>query len=161
MKLERSAMMHWINATPTAQTASWFLIGKDVEDMSVELNADIEEKRNILDEDFAIHKGYKPSVDVETYYADPDDAIYPLIRDIALGRKKGDDCKTELLVGIVEDTTAASHTAYKEDVIIEVTSYGGEPGGIAFPYTLHFTGNRQAGTVAIANKVPTFTKASG
>lgn len=162
MKLNRSALIHFINATPSAQTAGWFKIGKDVEDMSVDLNATIETRKNILDETSVSHEGYEPSFGVDTYYADPTDAIYDLVESIALQRLKGDACKTQVLEVIIEDTEATSHEAYTEDVIIEVTSYGGPQGGIAIPYTVHFAGNRVAGTASIAagTGVPTFTPAT-
>lgn len=157
-KLNRSQLIHWLDATPSS-TATWFKIGKDVEDMSVDMNATIETKKNILDETSVQHTGYEPSFSVDTYYADPSDAIYDLVEGIALQRLKGDACKTKVLEAVIEDTTAASHEAYTEDVIIEVTSYGGAQGGVAIPYTVHFAGNRVAGTVAIASTtgVPTFT----
>ena len=159
-KLNRSALIHWINATPSS-TATWYKIGKDVEDMSVDLNAQIETRKNILDETSVSHEGYEPSMSVDTYYADPSDDIYDFIEGIALGRLKGDACKTQILEAIIEDTTSSSHEAYQEDVIVEVTSYGGSQTGVAIPYTVHFDGGRKAGTVAISSGgVPTFTPAT-
>lgn len=160
-KLNRSALIHWINGTPSS-TATWYKIGKDVEDMSVDLNAQIETRKNILDETSVAHEGYEPSMSVDTYYADPSDSIYDFIEGIALGRLKGDACKTQILECIIEDTSAASHEGYQEDVIVEVTSYGGSQTGVAIPFTVHFDGNRKAGTVAIAAQtgIPTFTPAT-
>lgn len=157
-KLNRSQLIHWIDATPSS-TATYFKIGKDVEDLSVELNPEIETQKNILDETSVQHNGYEASFGVDTYYADPDDAIYDFVEGIALQRLKGDACKTKVLEAIIEDTSASSHEAYLEDVIVEVTSYGGAQGGVRIPYTVHFAGNRVAGTVAIAAQtgVPTFT----
>ena len=157
-KLNISALIHWIDATPSS-TATWFKIGKDVEDMSVELNAQMTTRKNILDETSVLHEGYEPQFSVDTYFADPSDAIYDLVEGIALGRLKGDACKTKVLECIIENTSASSHEAYQEDVIIEVTSYGGSQTGVAIPYTVHFDGNRVAGTVAINSTtgVPTFT----
>lgn len=159
-KLNRSALIHFINATPSGQSASWFKIGKDVEDMSVELNPEIETQKNILDETSVNHNGYEASFAVDTYFADPEDAIYDLVESIAMQRLKGDACKTQVLETIIEDTEAQSHEAYTEDAIIEVTSYGGAQGGVRIPYTVHFCGNRTAGTVAFTGGVPTFTPAS-
>lgn len=157
MRLNRSALLHFIDATPAGTTRKWFKVGKDVEDMSIDLNADIQTVKNILDETSVTHMGYEPSVGVDTYYADPDDDFYDFVLDIALGRKKGDSCKTKVLEVVVENTTATSHLAYQEDVIVEVTSYGGPQGGISIPYTVHFAGNRTKGTVAFTAGVPTFT----
>lgn len=157
-KLNRSALIHWIDATPSS-TATYFKIGQDVEDMSVDMNATIETKKNILDETSVVHTGYEPSFAVDTYYANPSDAIYDFVEGIAMQRLKGDACKTKVLEAIIENTSASSHEAYLEDVIVEVTSYGGAQGGVAIPYTVHFAGNRVAGTVAInaSTGVPTFT----
>ena len=85
-KLNRSALIHFINATPSGQSASWFKIGKDVEDMSVELNPEIETEKNILDETSVNHNGYEASFAVDTYFADPEDAIYDLLESIAMQR---------------------------------------------------------------------------
>lgn len=157
-KLNRSALIHWINGKPAAVSPAWYKIGKDVEDMSVDLNAEIETQKNILDETSVRHNGYEPSMSVETYYADPEDDIYEFITGIAMGRLKGDDCKTQVLEVIIEDTEASSHNAWKEDVIVEVTSYGGGQGGVAIPYTVHYAGNRESGTVSISDGQPTFSK---
>lgn len=157
MKLNRSQLIHFINAAPDAQAATWFKIGKDVEDMSVDMNATIETQKNILDETSSRHEGYEPSFSVDTYFADPEDSIYDLVESIALQRLKGDACKTQVLEVVVEDTAANAHEAYLEDAIIEVTSYGGSQGGVRFPYTVHFAGNRVPGTATITGGVPTFT----
>ena len=84
MKLKRSALLHYINTKfDTTSTANWFLIGKDVEDMSVELNPDTETVKNILDETNVNDNGYEPSFDVDTYFANPDDSeFYEKIKDI-------------------------------------------------------------------------------
>lgn len=161
MKLNRSALVHFIDTAP-GSTANYYKIGKDVEDMSVEMNATIETQKNILDETASRHEGYEPSMSVDTYYADPSEPIYDFLQPIALQRLKGDACKTKILEVIIEDTSDTSHEAYLEDCIVEVTSYGGAQGGVRIPYTVHFAGNRVAGTVTInaSTGVPTFTPAT-
>ena len=160
MKLKRSALIHYLNAAPSAETASWYLIGKNVEDMSIELNPDTESTTNILDEISVTDNGYSPSTDVDTYYADPSDgAFYEWIKDIAMNRKTGDDCKTTILEVLI-DKTEAPFDAWTEDAVVKPTSYGGAAGGVRIPYTVTFCGNRKKGTVTIANRVPTFTEAA-
>lgn len=163
-KLKRSALLHYIATnfdftatTPTAATAAtWYLIGKDVEDLSVELNADVEQTKNILDEINVNDNGYEPSIDVDTYYATPTDGdIYTKLKDIMMNRKTGDDCRTYILEVIV-DTDGSSHAAWVEEVIVKPSSYGGAVGGVRIPFNISFAGNRQQGTVTFNNKVPTF-----
>lgn len=163
-KLKRSALLHYIATnfdftatTPTAATAAtWYLIGTDVEDMSVEMNADTEAMKNILDETSVQDNGYEPSIDVDTYYATPTDgAIYTHLKDIMMNRKTGDECRTYILE-VIMDTDGSSFDAWVEEVIVKPTSYGGATGGVRIPFQITFAGNRQQGTVTFSGKVPTF-----
>lgn len=156
-KLKRSHLLHFVDSTfGGTGTPKFWLIGKDVEDMSVELNPDTETKKNILDETSVNDNGYEPSMDVDTYYANPGDDIYDQIKDIAMNRLTGDACKTTILEVLV-DKTSSPYDAWTEDVIIKPQSYGGPQGGVSIPYKVAFAGNRKKGTVAFSNGVPTFT----
>lgn len=113
MKLERKAVAHYLNAkfNSTAASAEWFKIGRDNDELSVELNPEVDTKKNVWGENVTEDNGYEPSMDTDPYYARTEDAIYEPIRDIALERKTGDECKTQILEVIVEDTEAANHLA--------------------------------------------------
>lgn len=157
-KLKRSALLHYLETAfdVTTATFNWFLIGKDVEDMSVELNPETETKKNILDETSVTDKGYEPSFDVDTYYATPADGdFYEKLKAIAMERKTDDECKTFCLEVLI-DKTEGPFDAWREEVIVKPTSYGGPQGGVSIPYTVSFTGNRVKGTVTMADRVPTF-----
>ena len=157
-KLKRSGYLLYINAnfntTDTDDShADWLLIGKDVEDLSVELNPDVETKKNILDELSVNDNGYEPSISVDTYYADPaGDAtttkgkFYSKMKDIAMNRKTGDDCRTLVMEVFIDKTDTPSFEAWREEVIVKPQSYGGPQGGISIPYNIHFDGNRVSGT---------------
>lgn len=157
-KLKRSALAHFLdtNFNTNSEQMDWFLIGKDVEDMSVGLNPSTTPKKNILDEVSIDDEGYEPSFDVDTYYADPSDgAFYEKIKDIAMNRLTGDACKTRILEVLIDKTTAP-FDAWIEDIIVKPQSYGGAQGGVRIPYNVAFCGNRKKGTVTLADKVPTF-----
>lgn len=163
-KLRRSALIHYVdeNFTPDADASSakWFIIGKDVEDLAVNLNPQTTTKKNILDETSVDDEGYEPDFDVDTYYADPSDgAFYEKIKDIAMNRLTGDACKTRVLEVLV-DKTQAPFDAWVEDAIIKPQSYGGAQGGVRIPYKVAFCGNRKKGTVTLNEKVPAFTTES-
>lgn len=160
-KLTRKAYAIYIDSTFGGPTPNWFLIGKDINDLSVELSPDVQVQKNILDETTAVDNGYEPKVSADPYYANPDDAIYSKIKNIAMNRLTGDDCKTKILEVIISDTGAATHEAYIEDVLVKPTKYGGDTSGVQIPFDVYFDGNRQNGNVAIANKIPTFTPATG
>lgn len=159
MKLKRSALMTYIDTSFTTSGAEyqWYLVGKDIEEMSTDLSPDVETKKNILDETSVNDNGYEPTMEADPFYADPDDPLYPKLRDIAMERKKGDECKTTILEVIVEDTADESHLAYIEDIYLKPTSIGGDTTGVSIPFTVYYAGNRKKGTVTMTNKAPTFT----
>lgn len=159
-KLSRSHLLHYLDsAFSAAGSASWFLLGKDIEDMSVELNPDISSVKNVLDETSVEDNGYEPSLDLDTFYANPGDALYEKLKDIMMNRKTGDACKTKILE-VVVDKTKGAYDAWTEDVIVKPQSYGGPQGGVNIPFNITFAGNRTQGSVSFSETVPTFTAAS-
>ena len=159
-KLNRSHLLHYLDNSFGGTTA-WSLLGKDVEDASVELNPDTETKKNILDENSVQDNGYEPALDIDTFYAKPDDPLYTKLKAIMMDRKKGDDCKTQILEVLVDKTTGP-YDAWVEDVIVKPQSYGGPQGGVNIPFNIQFDGNRTKGTVAFdsTTHAPTFTAAT-
>lgn len=150
-KLKRSAYLTYIDVSFGGNSPEWYLIGKDVSDMSVELNSDTETVKNILDETSINDNGYEPSISVDTYFANPDDGnMYTKIKDIAMNRKKGDDCKTKCMEVLVDKTTGP-YDAWVEDCMVKPQSYGGAQGGVRIPYNIAFCGNREQGTATFGN----------
>lgn len=165
MRLVRSALVHLLQvpfSTVLASEQKWHKIGKDVSDMSVELNSDTETVKNILDETNVNDNGYEPSFDVDTYYADPSDGdFYDTMKDISMNRLTGDACKT-ICLEILVDKTDGPFDAWAEDAMIKPQSYGGAQGGVRIPYSVAFCGNRRKGTVTFNESgAPTFTAAPG
>ena len=157
-KLKREALLHYIDASfGGTGSPQWFLIGKDIDDMSVDLGVDVETKKNILGETSVDDKGYEPKLSADPYYANPTDTIYAKLKDIAMNRKTGSDCETKILEVLVDKETGP-YDAWTEDVVVKPQSYGGGTEGVAIPFDVNFNGNRKQGTVTIADKVPTFTE---
>ena len=159
-KLQRSAHLFYIDATFGGETPSWFLVGKDVEDMSIELNPDTETIKNILDENTVKDNGYQPSISVDTYYANPsNEDFYTHLKNIAMNRLTGEACRTKVLEVLVDKTTGP-FDAWQEYAVIKPQSYGGAQGGVSIPYNVNFDGGRTQGTATLSDRVPTFTAAS-
>lgn len=163
MKLEREALRHYLDSSFKGEmkSAVWEVLGDDIEDMSVDLNPDTEQKTNILGKTKVTDKGYEPSMSADPYYADPSKKIYPKIREIAMDRLKGDKCKTLMLEVIVEDTSAAKHLAYAQEVLVKPQSYGGDTEGVGFPFNVLEDGARTKGYVtseSLKTDSPVFTE---
>lgn len=153
MKLEREAFQSYLDTgfnknVSDASKAVWEILGDDMEELTVELNPDTEQRKNILGQTKTIDNGYEPSMSADPFYADPDKKLYPKIRDIAYGRLKGDLCKTLLLEVTVEDTEAANHLAYVREVMVKPTSYAGGTEGHNFPFTVSEDGDSAKGYVS-------------
>lgn len=162
MKAERKYLAHYLDAAfdITYTATNYVRIGKDLEDFSVELNPDIETRKNIIGENSVVHNGYESTADADPVYYEYDDALTEKIMEIAMMRKTGDACKTtyvEVLLKPGADDAAAPTVirAVREDVLLIPTSYGGDTSGVQVPFSVNFTGNRVAGTFDLASK--TFT----
>ncbi|WP_143322565.1 hypothetical protein [Clostridium sp. HBUAS56010] len=163
MKLARKALVHFLDSSfkNAPATAEWFKVGIDMEELAVSLNPDTESSKNIWGESRVTDNGYEPSIDADPYYANPDEPLYPKLRDIAMDRLTGDDCKTLILEVIVDDDEDANHLAYVEEVIVKPQSYGGGTAGVNIPYNVAFNGGRKKGYVtktSIDAKKPEFTE---
>lgn len=157
MKLSREA--HRLFLKVPGASSDWYWIGKSMEELSVEMNGSFEQVKDIRGDNSVTDTGYQPQISVEPYHADPEDAIYPFLKYLALNRKSGDNAKAEMLEVIVEDTEDANHSAWKEDCRIEITSYGGDTSGLGINFNIWSDGNRVEGTATInaGTKQPTFS----
>lgn len=65
MKLTRGAYRTFLDSTfGGTGTPKWWRIGKDMEEMSVELNPDVSSVKNIWDDDIRPDNGYEPSLEL-------------------------------------------------------------------------------------------------
>ena len=167
-KLTRGRYIIYIDASFGGGTVQWFKVGKSLSSLTVDLSPDVTTEKNIFDEVYSVDNGYSPQTSVDPYHADPDDAIYDKLKEIAMNRLKGDACKTKILEVLVdaEGTGSTTYSAWQEDVIVKPTSTGGDTAGFAIPFNVYFDGNRQEGTVKYSTGTyktgsPTFTPKTG
>ena len=150
-KLTRGKYIIYIDASFGKGEPTWFKIGKSLSSLAVELNPDVSTEKNIFDEVFVTDNGYTPQTSVDPYYANPDDAIYEHIRNIAMNRLVGDECRTKIMEVIIEHDGQAAHSAWIEDVVVKPTSTGGDTAGFSIPFEVYFDGNRVEGNAAYDN----------
>lgn len=165
MRLNREALAHyldtkWNKKVADVAEAVFEIIGNDIEDMSVEMNPDTSQVKNILGQSRTVDNGFTPTMNADPWYADPESGLYAHLRDIALEQKKGDERKSLLLEVIVEDTEAETHLAYVREVKVTPTSYGGGTEGFNIPFDVEFDGAFVKGTVtaeSVKAGAPVFT----
>lgn len=146
-KIERKYLAHFINTDSTGKAETYERLGKDLEEYSPELAAEVETKKNILGETSVMISSYEKTGAVEPYYAEKDSALFARLQAIIDGNLVLDDLKTDVVeVKLWEATENGAYPAIKEEAYIEVTSYGGDATGYQIPFTLHYTGVKTAGT---------------
>lgn len=152
-KIERKYMAHYLDTAFIADknstaTPSWYRIGEDLEEYSVELNPDTEVVKNILGNTKFNHNGYEPTADADPFYARVGDALFTKLQDIVDNRHQGDQCKTSALEVHLwdEGTTTGTYTAYRQFCYCVPSSYGGDTSGYQIPFTVNYVGDRIRGT---------------
>ncbi len=158
-KIERKYLAHFINAAEIgAETAAYERLGKDLEEFSTEMSAQVDTKKNILGESSILISGYEKTASVEPYYAESGTALFERLQDIIDNGRVLDELKADAVEVKLWDSTAEGvYPAVREEVFIEITGYGGDVTGYQIPFTLHYTGNRVKGSFNVATK--TFTAA--
>ena len=160
MKIERKYLAHYLNATFANDegTASYTRLGKDLEEYSPELSANVEKKSNILGETSVTIDSYQKQGEVSPYYAEKDDPLFNRLQTIIDGDLVLDDLKTDIVeVKLWDEASAGAYPAVKEECYIEVSSYGGDTTGYQIPFNVHYTGVKTKGTFDVSKK--TFTPA--
>lgn len=158
MKIERKYLAHYINAAAIGEDADYNRLGKDLEEFSPEMAAQVDKKKNILGETSVLISSYEKTAAVEPYYADKDDPLFARLQQIVDNGLVLESLKTDVVEVKLWDAKEDNiYPAVKEEVYIEVTSYGGDTTGYQIPFTLHYTGSKVVGTFDVVTK--TFTPA--
>ena len=168
-KLNREALAHyldtaWNKKVADVSKAVFEILGDDIEEMSVEMNPDTSQIKNILGQTRTVDNGFAPTMSADPWYANTESKLYPHLRDITFEELKGDERKTLLLEVIVEDTEDETHLAYVREVKVTPSSRGGGTEGFNIPFTVDFDGAWVKGTVtaeSVKNGSPVFTATTG
>ena len=118
MKIERKYMAHYLNATFAADdgTASYVRLGKDLEEYSPELSANIEKKTNILGNETVSIDSYQKQGEVSPYYAEESDPLFEKLQAIIDGDLVLDDLKTVIVeVKLWGKDTAGAYPAVRAE----------------------------------------------
>lgn len=159
-KIERRYMAHYINAGFADAAANYCRLGKDLEEYSPELSASVEKKNNILGQTSVVINSYQKQGEVSPYYAESGDPLFEKLQAIIDGDLVLDDLKTDMVEVHLWETGAeggSTFPAIKEEVYVEVSSYGGDTTGYQIPFNIHYTGVKANGTFDVTAK--TFTPA--
>jgi hypothetical protein len=147
-KMARKLMAHFVDSTFGGETASWYRLGEDFEEYSVEMNPDVETSKNILGNTTFTHNGYEISADGDPFYAREGDALFEKLQTIIDTQAQYTGLKTKALEAHLWDagTTEGTYKAFTQDCYVVPTSYGGDTSGYQIPFTVYYVGDKTAGT---------------
>lgn len=153
-KIERKYLAHYIN-TSTNGEPTYERLGKDLEEYSPEMAAQVDTKKNILGETSILISSYQKTASVTPYYAEEESALFSRLQSIIDEQQVLDALKTDVVeVKLWEgENDGTSFPACKEEVYIEVSSYGGDTTGYQIPFNLHYTGVKVKGTFDVKTKI--------
>lgn len=146
-KIERKLLAHFIDAAmPGATQTDYVRLGEDLEEYTVSMGAQVDKKKNILGGNSTNVSAYEPSAAVDPFYAERGSPMYDRLQDIADRRLVLDDLKTRVVEAQLWTADIGTEfTAYEEEAVIEVVSYGGSYDGYKIPFNIHYTGVRRKG----------------
>lgn len=146
-KIERKYLAHFVKVGE-----EYVRLGKDLEEYSPEMSAQVEKTKNILGQTSVSISGYEKTGTVEPYFAESGDPLFEKLQAIVDGDLTLDDCKAAIVEVKLWDGEGDSFPAVEEECYLEVTSYGGDTKGYQIPFTIHYTGIKQTGTFDVKTK---------
>lgn len=158
-ELERKFLGHYVDASMD-ETPAYELLGDGIEEMVIEMGANVQKTRDITGKTKTFIDGYEKSQAVEPYKANDGSAMFERLQDIADNNKVLDALNTTVIDVHLWKKAGDGDTTFeaiREEAVIELTSYGGDTSGYQLPFTLHRTGVITKGTFDTSTK--TFTPA--
>lgn len=158
MKEKRNRLMYFASFDEKA----WEVLGVDNDDLSKELNPDVETGKNVIGEATFKHSGYQPEVSVDPYYADTDSPLYDKLLKAAMEELFGEeDIKGFFVEAHFTDATPTTLTGegFKRAAWIVPQSDGGDTGGLGIPFKTNPVGPMTSVSVVytIADRSVTIT----
>jgi hypothetical protein len=131
----------------TAAASAWEAIGKDNDDLSKELNPDVETAKNVLGETTVTHSGYEPEIEVDPYYIDPSRKMYKRLVENAIEENYAE---SQILGYIAEayfqtankNTMKMTGYCYVRQAYYVPQSIGGDTSGFAIPVRIYPVGTK-------------------
>ncbi len=140
----------------TASTPEWELIGDKVEDMSLEMNPNVETVTDITGNTTTTLDKYEVQTSVSPMRARKESKLFALLYDIVKNEKTLSDVERTFLCVNVFDKSgegeSATYAAWTQKGVIAVQNYGGNTQGLDIPFNIHWTGKKTHGTFSPAEK---------
>ena len=145
--IKRSQFKTFLNTTPST-TATYKLIGDGVTSGEISMNPKTTEEMYIHeDTGSTVVEGYAPTMAIEAV-AKNGDYVFEFVDALRKARAILDDAKTDIVnVWLYETPTSGEYPAEKQNVSIQIDSFGGDGGASnKINYTINYQGDATLGT---------------
>lgn len=123
------------------------LIGKGIEELSIEQGADVSSKKDVTGSTDVSLNSYEKTTNLDPIYVSGGNKFSELLDEIEEKELVGDDVIKDFVCAKAYKKTAdGKYVAWKQSAVIELTSFGGDTSGVQCPATLHWVGERTLGT---------------
>lgn len=157
--IPREQVAHLLDAAfGTEQTPLFYRIGEDLEEFNVELNPDVETRKNIIGKKRVVHRGYDVSATVDTFYAYKGDPLFEYLEGVIDHLHKGDKLRTKSYdVHFHDGTPVLGYKCIQDDCYVIPTQYGGDTSNYRIGYQIQYLGNRVEGKFVATASEKRFT----
>ncbi len=155
--IKREEFMVFADVSNTSGTPEWELIGDKVEEMSLEMNPNVETVTDITGNTSTTLDKYEVQTSVSPMRAKKESKLFAILYDIVKEEKTLSDVERTFLCVNVFDATGegetATYAAWTQKGVIAVQSYGGNTQGLDIPFNIHWAGKKTHGTFNPTTKV--------
>lgn len=159
--MKRSAFVTLINTTPSAEKATYAVIGDGVTDLSISYNPQTKTEQ-FINQDSADTSitGYQPNAPV-TQQVKKGEPVFEFVNALRKSRAIGEDAETDIITVDAFDTaTDGAYPAEKQKVSVQIDTFGGPAADpLSISYTLNYKGDPEAGSFNLKEKTFTATVA--
>lgn len=123
------------------------IIGKGIEEASINPSATIESVNDILGNTETTLSSYEKTTDLDPIYVEGGNKFSEFLDNLEETNAILDDAVgTFVVVKMYKTTEETKYVAWEQKAIVELTGFGGDTKGVNTPCTLHWIGERTMGT---------------
>lgn len=138
------------------------LIGKGIEELSIEQGADVTTTKDVTGSTDVSVNSYEKTTDLDPIYVTGGNKFSEFLDEAEEYEKTGDDVvKPFIHVKAYKKTADGKYAAWRQKAAVEIKSFGGDVSGVQCPATLHWLGEREHGTFDPDTKTFTPNTAAG
>lgn len=158
-KIQRKLVMHFVNVG-TTEAPEWERIGKGVEELTREMNNNVESVTDITGAtDVEVTLGNQVS-SVSPYKARKESKLFQKLYEIYTDDKELADVEMDFLeVSVFDEVSEGVYSAIKQRGAVDLKSFGGPTTGVEMPFDINYFGEKEKGNFTL--ETSTYAKSTG